>query len=101
MTPFAVAGLQLDLSANDDNLSRIASRIGYTCSHFPFVQMIVLSELAAFGPSTANAQPMPGPAEEMLAQTAAKHGIWLVTGSMFERMGDKIYNTSSVIAPSG
>jgi len=32
---------------------------------------------------------------------AAHHRIWLVPGSMFERVGETIYNTTSVIDPSG
>jgi predicted amidohydrolase len=101
MTPFAVCGLQLELSADADNTAHITRRVAHVMEHFPFVQMIVLSELAAFGPSTAHAQPLPGPAEHAFAQIAAKHGIWLVPGSLFERHGDHVYNTASVIAPDG
>jgi predicted amidohydrolase len=32
---------------------------------------------------------------------AKKYGIWLLPGSIFERDGDKIYNTASVINPAG
>ena len=32
---------------------------------------------------------------------AARHGIWLLPGSMFEKAGDEIYNTASVIDPQG
>ena len=32
---------------------------------------------------------------------AAKHEIWLLPGSMFERVGHLIYNTASVMAPDG
>ena len=101
MTPFAIAGLQLELSAQDDNLTRIASRIAYTCSHFPFVQMVVLSELCAFGPSVTHAQHLPGHAEEILTQLARKHHVWLISGSLFEKAGHHIYNTASVISPEG
>src|SRR5437016_4208869 len=101
MTPFAVAGLQLDLAENDSNLNRIGTRIASLVAHFPFVQMVVLSELATFGPSPAHAQPLPGPAEETYAQIAAKHKIWLVPGSLFEKTAHGVFNTASVISPEG
>src|SRR5262245_60503047 len=100
MTPFAIAGLQLELPA-EDNLARIAARIDATLDTFPWVQLILLSELATFGSSTAYAQPLPGPAEDAYRALAAKHKIWLVPGSLYERVGDGIYNTASVIDPRG
>ncbi len=101
MTPFAIAGLQLNLSARQDNLHHIQERVGHLMSLFPWVQMIVLSELAAFGPSPAKAQPLPGPAEEMFGLLAARHRVWLLTGSLFERSGGKVYNTATILDPSG
>ncbi|KEZ77992.1 carbon-nitrogen hydrolase [Salinisphaera hydrothermalis C41B8] len=69
---------------------------------YPWVQMVVFSELAVCGPLTSKAQSLPGSAETALAEAAAKHQIWLVTGSMFERAEDgSIYNTASVIDPNG
>jgi predicted amidohydrolase len=68
---------------------------------FPWVQMVVYSELAACGPLTVQAQPMPGPAEATFQEMAARHGVWLVTGSHFELLDGKVYNTSSVIDPTG
>jgi predicted amidohydrolase len=63
--------------------------------------MVVFSELAPYGPAPYHAQPTGGPAEQIFCQMAAKHGLWLLPGSMFERVGDDIYNTTSVIDPNG
>ena len=63
--------------------------------------MVVFSELAAYGPSTKRAQRLPGPAEEEFREMAVRHGIWLLPGTLFERDGEHIYNTASVINPSG
>ena len=101
MTPFAIAGLQLNLSGVRDNLPYIEARIGYLMHLFPWVQMIVLSELAAFGPDPRHAQPLPGPAERKFQEIASRHGVWLINGSIFEEKDGKIYNTSSVIGPDG
>jgi predicted amidohydrolase len=101
MTPFAIAGLQLNLSGTADNLPHMRARLDYTMSLFPWVQMVMFSELAAFGPLTTRAQPLPGPAERAFQEMAAHHKIWLINGSLFELHEGKVYNTSSVIDPDG
>ena len=101
MNPFTIAGIQLQVSSREENFPRIRARIDHTMHLFPHVRMIVLSELAAFGPSAAKAQPLPGPAERAFQEIAAKHGIWLLNGSMFEAHEGKVYNTASVFDPAG
>lgn len=100
-TLFAIAGIQQSLSAVAENRSRMESRLNVLMSIYPWVQMVVFSELAPFGPFTVNAQPFPNETEDRFRELAAKHGIWLVPGSMFERDGERIYNTASVIDPEG
>jgi predicted amidohydrolase len=101
MKPFAIAGMQLELSAVRENVSHMETRLAVLMSVYPWVQMVVFSELAAFGPLIANAQPLPNPTEERCREWARRYGIWLLPGSMFERAGDKVYNTASVIDPDG
>ena len=81
MTPFAIAGIQMYLSAIESNIARMHQRLDALMLRYPWVQMVVFSELAAFGPSPSNAQPMPGPAEEAFCGMASQHGIWLLPGS--------------------
>jgi deaminated glutathione amidase len=100
-TPFAVAGIQQTLSAVEENVSRMESRLAVLMSVYPWVQMVVWSELAPYGPLTVNAQPFPNRTEERFRELAQKHQIWLLPGSMFERDADRIYNTASVINPVG
>lgn len=48
------------------------------------------------------AEPLPGgPTSEMLSTAAKKHSIYIVGGSMPERDGDNIYNTSPLFGPNG
>jgi predicted amidohydrolase len=101
MRPFAIAGLQLQLSGAGDNLPRMERRLDYLMHLYPWVQMVVFSELAACGPSTKRAEPMPGPAERTFQTLAQKHGVWLINGSHFELQDGKVYNTTSVIDPDG
>jgi deaminated glutathione amidase len=101
MKPFAVAGVQMAVSAVEENISRMGQYVAHIRQRFPWVQMVLFSELAAYGPSLARAEVMPGEAEQRLQGIAAQHGLWLIPGSLFERRGDLIYNTTPVINPQG
>lgn len=101
MTPFAIAGLQLALPGQGNNLPRMAERLSYLMHVFPWVQMVVFSELAVCGPSLRHAEEFPGPTEESFRAMAMHHRLWLVSGSCYERSGDAVYNTCSVINPDG
>ena len=100
MAHLAVAGLQLDLTPGD-NIARIADEVGATKRRLPWVELILVGELAAYGAATASAEAMPGPAEVRLAQIARDNGVWLVPGSIYEASGGRIYNTAPVINPAG
>ena len=106
MTPFAIAGLQLEIHADRPNLDHVRSKIELCMHLFPWVQMVVVSELATYGPLLANAQALPGQAEEAYQRLAEKHRIWLLPGSVYERAAGPrgepvIYNTAPVINPRG
>lgn len=101
MTPFAIAALQLNVSAERSNLEYIRSRVDTLLHLYPWVQMVVLSELAAFGPLKAHAETLPGPTEALFQDWAARHRVWFVPGSLYEIHQGMIYNTASVINPEG
>lgn len=100
MSEFAIAGIQLD-AADGDNLGKISKLIADTKKRFPWVDMIVLGELAATGPSVALAEPLPGPTESYFCTLARKHGLWIVNGSLYELVQNEVFNTTSVINPQG
>ena len=100
MNDFAIAGLQLALSSGD-NRERIEHEVGVAMTRFPWLRMIVLPELASFGPALGRAEPLPGPTEQRWQALARKHAIWLVPGSLYEKEGERIYNTASAIDPDG
>jgi predicted amidohydrolase len=89
------------LSAVESNVVRMQHRVDLLMQLFPWVQMVVFSELAPHGPLLRFAEPLPGPTEDAFRETAAQHRIWLVPGSMYERADDVVYNTASVIDPDG
>lgn len=101
MKPFAIAGMQLDLSAVHENVTTMGQKLDVLMSVYPWVQMVVFSELAAHGPLVANAQPLPNATEDTFRAWARKYGIWLLPGSMFELAQGKVYNTATVIDPDG
>jgi predicted amidohydrolase len=100
MSKISIAGLQLE-AANGDNLDSMEAEIDAVVRRFPWLDMLVLAELNAFGGSTESAQAMPGPAEQRFCEAARRNGVWLLPGSMFERSEGRIYNTAPVINPDG
>ena len=101
MTPFAIAGVQMYVSGVQENVTRMHQKLDLLMSIYPWVQMVVFSELSPFGPLTRNAMPFPNTTENGFCEAARRHGVWLLPGSMFEQVGHEIYNTASIINPAG
>ncbi|HXV24361.1 MAG TPA: carbon-nitrogen hydrolase family protein [Alphaproteobacteria bacterium] len=102
MIPLAIAGLQMAVSAEHENVSRMRQQLDIVMGRYPWVQMVLFSELAPHGPLSRYAQPLPNAAEAVFQEMAAKYEIWLLPGSQYERgPHGEIYNTASVINPSG
>ena len=99
MKPFAVAGIQMHIGM-ENNITHLRQRLDLTMRLYSWVQMVVLSELAPFGPSLSHAQEL-GPPLEPFCEMAERHGIWLLPGSLFERESGVVYNTAPVIDPRG
>ena len=100
MAHLALAALQLELGV-EDNLSLLEKEIAQVARRFPWVQMVVLPELCTFGPSTDLAVGLPGEVETCFRDAARENGLWLIPGSLFERKGDRVFNTAPVISPDG
>ncbi|WP_028671719.1 carbon-nitrogen hydrolase family protein [Saccharospirillum impatiens] len=100
MTEFAIAGIQLDATTGD-NLKAISQLVAGAKRRFPWIDMVVLGELAAKGVSVASAEPLPGPTEDFFCSLASKQGLWVVNGSLYELYEGEVYNTTSVINPQG
>jgi len=101
MKAFAIAGIQMKVSAVVPNVELMKLKINITMNLYPWVQMIVFSELCAYGPLLHAAQEMPCGFENEMQALAKKYGIWLLPGSIFEKRDGKIYNTATVINPEG
>jgi predicted amidohydrolase len=101
MKPFAIAGIQMKVSAVAPNVEMMKLKIDITMNLYPWIEMIMFSELCAFGPLTYTAQPIPNNFEAEMKAMAKKYKIWLLPGSIFEECEGKIFNTATVINPKG
>jgi deaminated glutathione amidase len=102
MTPFAIAGVQMYVNALQSNVEGMRHRLDVLMARFPWTQMVLFSELAAFGPLPRFAQPFNNDTLNLFREDARRHNIWLIPGSMFEKTEDgRIFNTSVVINPDG
>jgi predicted amidohydrolase len=105
MSTFGIAGVQMQVSAFVPNLERMNNWMRHIRHRFPWVRMVMFSELAALGPKQPP-EPLPGPTEAALCAMARETGLWMISGSLFERVerpdGTAVtYNTTSVINPQG
>ncbi|WP_151810271.1 carbon-nitrogen hydrolase family protein [Acinetobacter bereziniae] len=103
---FGIAGVQMQISAFSSNVEQMGNYMRYIRMRYPWVKMVIFSELAPLGPKHSTAEVLPSQTEAQLADLANETGLWLITGSMFERIeheekGSIVYNTLSVISPKG
>ena len=94
----------VQLAAGEDrrrNLGTAEALIG----RLPEVDLIALPEVFAQRGNDADyraaAEPIPGPTTEWLSRLAAARGAWVLGGSVIERDGDVIYNTSVLADRAG
>jgi predicted amidohydrolase len=100
MSLLSIAALQVELPYGD-NRDLLEKQTARVLARFPWVKMVVLPELCSFGPGLSFAETMPGPTESRYQALAKKHGIWFIPGSMYERVGQDVFNTAPVINPEG
>jgi formamidase len=110
----SIAALQIapvvnDIDATLDDFER---RVRVLPESFKDLQLVVAPELhlAAVGgiydeqPGAASraAIEIPGPLTERLGRLARETGLWLVPGSLYERLeGGRVHNTAIAISPAG
>jgi len=102
MTPFAIAGIQMNVAPLQSNVDGMRQRLDVLMARFPWTQMVLFSELAQYGPLHRFAQPFDNEVIAQFREDAKRHNVWLIPGSFFEKTAEgKIYNTSVVINPQG
>lgn len=101
MKPFSIAGIQMRVSASYSNVEAMKLKLNILMNLYPWVDMVMFSELCAYGPLKHHAISNIELFEETMQELAQKHKIWLLPGSVFHTVEGKTYNTASVIDPDG
>lgn len=101
MSQFSIAGVQMFVSATVSNVEMMKHKIDLTVSVYPWVDMIMFSELCAFGPLTHNALEDMSAFEHEFCELAKRHSIWIVPGTLYQKRGEEIFNTTMAISPEG
>ena len=99
MKNFSIAGLQLNL-ATFDNRELLTTKIKNTVSRYPWVNMVVVSELAVGGSSRAKEFSLDNNLKHF-SELASIHGIWLIPGSFYHHHEKGITNVAPVISNNG
>jgi predicted amidohydrolase len=101
MKPFSIAGVQMRVSASYSNVEAMKLKLDILMNIYPWVDMVLFSELAPYGPLTHHALDRIEDFEEQMQELARKHKVWLLPGSVFHKVNGHIYNTASVISAEG
>lgn len=101
MKPFSIAGVQMRVSASYSNVEAMKLKLNILMHLYPWVDMVVYSELCAYGPLAHHSLTRIEDFEEPMQEMARKHKVWLLPGSVFHTVEGKIYNTATVIDPQG
>ena len=99
MRRFGLAALQLELGPGN-NMDVIAAEIASASRRFPWIDMVMLAELASHGVSLDAAEPLPGPHRAALPGDRAQ--AWAVAAARARSTSGpatRIYNTAPVIDP--
>lgn len=100
MATFAVGCLQID-GGGERALARLTAQIVALKRRFSWLDMIVLPELCTYGAGIESAEPEDGTAERAYREVARDNQVWLVPGSLYQRVGGKVFNAAPVIDPAG
>lgn len=96
-----IAGIQMEVTWGADNYEAMMANLNRIALLFPWVDIVLFSELCVCGMDINLAQPIPNPVLDKFADWAKKGKKWLIPGSFYETSRDKIYNTAVVISPDG
>ena len=100
-----VGACQMDVTTGDleANLANLKAHVKLIKRYSPWVKLIVAPELCFHGVTDfrKTAQKIPGAITERCAEIAGEFGVYLVSGSLFEKDGEQYFNTTVVIDDNG
>jgi len=104
MTTFKFAGIQLAVSADkSQNISNAKSKIAEASQNGARVISLPECWNCPYGNKyfPTYAEPIPGPSTNMLQEVAKLYKVYVIGGSIPEKEGDKLFNTSVSFDPLG
>ena len=105
MSKLNIGGLQLafaeNLAIDGCYFDLIEAQINSAMARFPWLDMLVLSELASYGVKSCYAENQNASVEQFYSKLAKKHQVWIIPGSYLEKSGTEIFNTAPIINPKG
>ncbi|MCB2148179.1 MAG: carbon-nitrogen hydrolase family protein [Deltaproteobacteria bacterium] len=98
-----VCQLETDTADIQKNMDSLAGQIKIMRAYSPWIKLVCAPELCLQGPyhMASSAETIPGPISDFCADLARKHEIYLIPGSLYEKAGNTVYNTSPVFTPQG
>ena len=100
MKPLSIAAIQLNL-AKKDNYSLVERKAREAVYRFPWLEMLVFSELAVGGAGASNATFFLSEYLDKLKELAKELDVWLIPGSFYEVTEEGTFNTTPVIDNKG
>ena len=100
MKPLSIAAIQLNL-ARKDNYTLLESKAREAVYRFPWLEMLVFSELAVGGAGASNSTFFLSEYLDKLKELAKELDIWLIPGSFYEVTEEGTFNTTPVIDNKG
>ena len=98
---FSIAGVQFSVVAGQSNVAEMERQLSSVVTRFPWVRMVLFSELATFGANPSDAVPPDSELETSFCEMAARAGVWLIPGSHYVKTDAGIRNRAVVVNPSG
>jgi predicted amidohydrolase len=100
-----VASVQLEIAVEETKADRVR-RVGADVESLAGADLILLPEVWNVGyfdfeGYEAGAEPLDGPTITRLSDAARTAGAWVLAGSIVERNGDELFNTSVLLDRSG
>ena len=96
MKTLSIAAIQLSLSRKG-NYALVESKAREAVFRFPWLQMLVFSELAGGGAGAKNSSFFLSEYSVKLKELAKELDIWLIPGSFYEKTENGTFNTAPVI----
>ena len=99
MKPFSIAAIQISLE-HTDNFNLIERKTREVVARFPWIEMVVLSELAVGGANKSKSYSL-SKYLPRLKVIAKELDIWFIPGSFYDHNDGVITNSAPVLSPSG